>query len=886
MKKLFTLFYIFSSIMIASDSVLPHDEEYFKYEDNNVEIIYTKDNLPFAKHTAGIENALNKDYEKLFNWKLDETLYVGLISHHNQIANGFSSQWPNNRQINYIGGTQLIDSFCSISWLDTLLYHETAHNYQTNVKGSSVSRFLHSIFGNGNLFDLLPMSVPNVMENSFLLEGNAVLNESWHGNGGRLYSGRYKAETILQAKAGKITPGEVYNVKLEFPYSGDIWYIQGGFYNLYLAEKYGIENVNSYYKFHSEDFFWPQFTNASMKQAIGVDFEDSLADFSKEYAMKNLVLAEGHEIAKSQFFYSLGSDAKEIYFLTNKSGYDVPELNIINKKDTTIKKVKDSFISGKVIKAGESYYTQASAKTSITKIYQGLFNSSGFIKDGTESKMVQGYLRDGRAVYFDVPSSFSQARLYVGNKFFAQVNSSVFIDKFDNLYYFKQTGKKRVLYKNKKALFYYEGFYGIVSDVDSRGGIYFIANTKNGSSLFKYYNKKLIQVSKADNIIEAKLINDKYALLAAINDKEYYYVVSKLHNFQGKLDKTELFFENKEYYGKYSYDRTKHEQLDLSNSYNALLDMHYSGSDLMLFSSGNTVYGSLYINFEDPLSQNSFSAYINRDEQNTTISGINYSNSQYIFEYSLGAYKTFEKNNYQNLRDSGFYFDSVLSLYEAGYYSSSIGIQYYQDYQVSLREPLSINLSFLNHYRYGISMYENYLNSVDIFASKLEDDIIYGAKVDIQKHLFSELYFGFEAKKSVASAEAATYVHGVKVSSSLSDFGLDPSAINIPSMVSTYYFKDVAYAEANLNKVINLSSYWFTFPVSMQREALYMKYRYYDMQYYDEKRYNFSEITAGLALSTVMLNKGVVPMNFEYIYNDSSFILDDYRFRFTIGLSF
>ncbi|MEA2091396.1 MAG: hypothetical protein U9O83_03400, partial [Campylobacterota bacterium] len=203
------------TLLIASDvvpsslatgmAVVPHDKPYYKYKDseNDVEIIYTEDNIPFARHTASVESPLHKDYKKFFNWKLDETLYVGLISCNNQIANGFSTQWPNNRQINYVGGTQMVDYFSSASWLDTLLYHETAHNYQVNVKGSSVSRGLHTVFGNGTLFfPFIPAIVPNVFENSFMLEGNAVLNESWHGNGGRLYSGRFKVETILQAKAG------------------------------------------------------------------------------------------------------------------------------------------------------------------------------------------------------------------------------------------------------------------------------------------------------------------------------------------------------------------------------------------------------------------------------------------------------------------------------------------------------------------------------------------------------------------------------------------------------------------------------------------------------------------------------------------------------------
>jgi len=431
--------------VFVNSAVVADDKQYFKATQNNVEFIYTQDNIKFAQKAYDAEKLLHDNYENLFDWKLDETLYVGIISSNNQIANAFSTQFPNNRQINYVGGALKVDYFCSKSWLKTLIYHETAHNYQLNMKANPISQFLHDIFGNGLVVLPLPMSVPNMTENSFMLEGNAVLNESWHGNGGRLYSGRFKAQTILQAQAGNIKASEVYNKKLAFPY-GEIAYIQGGFYNLYLAQKYGLKSVNSYFKYHSEDFLWSQFTNASMKKAVGVDFEHSLDDFAQKYKnlAKYFVQAEGKKIATSQFFNPLSSSDDEIFFISNKDGVSRPELLVINKKNSTIKKTKNSWLAGKVIKKDGNYFTQASAHVSPTKIYQGLFDNQGFIKPNTESKVIQAYLHDNRAVYFDVASSFSQPQLYISNKFYAQVNSSVVVDKEDNLYYFVQNKNRRV----------------------------------------------------------------------------------------------------------------------------------------------------------------------------------------------------------------------------------------------------------------------------------------------------------------------------------------------------------------------------------------------------------------------------------------------------------
>ncbi len=85
----------------------------------------------------------------------------------------------------------------------------------------------------------------------FLLEGNAVLNESRFGNGGRLYSGYALAELIEMANGGLITPELTYNSTLEFPY-GEKSYLIGGFFQKFLADRYGIDRVNSYFKSYSK----------------------------------------------------------------------------------------------------------------------------------------------------------------------------------------------------------------------------------------------------------------------------------------------------------------------------------------------------------------------------------------------------------------------------------------------------------------------------------------------------------------------------------------------------------------------------------------------------------------------------------------------------------
>ena len=905
MKKITVLIFLSMAVFSANipqtniigQSVVPNDKTYYKHKQDNIEILYTDDHVDFAKHTSKIEPSIHRYYEKFYDWKLDERLFVGLISDHNQIANGFSTQLANNRQINYVGGTSHIDYFTTTSWLDTLLYHETAHNYQLNVKSSAFSQWLHSIFGNGAFF-IPTFTIPNFTENSFLLEGNAVLNESWHGNGGRLYSGRLKAETILQAKAGNIIPGEVYNQKIEFPYR-EIWYIQGGFYNLYMAEKYGLKNINNYFKYHSQDWWFPFFTNASMNQAAGINFETSLNDFASEYALKDLILLKGEYIASSQFFYSLNSDKDEVYFIVNESGVRKPELVVYDKKSSYVRKDIDSWSAGKVIKYNGQYLTQGSAHTSPTNIMQGLFDADKFLQKGTASRMIQGYTSDKKEVYFDVTSSYSEPQLYIDNEFYTKVNSSVIIDKDDNLYYFSQNGKTRTLYKNKKALFSFDGFYGIVSDVDSEGGVYFVANSKNGSTLYLFKNENISRVSEADNIVEAKLLSDNEVLIAAISDKDYYYVKTKLKNIDESPYKTILFFEDEPYYASIKEINKDVEELpDLSHKYNSLLDMKYSGSDLFIINSVGVTTGHMNVKFADPLGQNAVNIFVSRDYNNVTIGGVGYQSALNILNYGFYGYGLIDNaqedtfGNEIKVRDGGVIAYASLPFYQAGYYQAEISSSYYQDYDTLSREPLSLSLIFLRAEQFGLSRYANSLYYLNTYATYDREDAIYGANIKYMHDLPWEFYISLNAKYSqtssdISNIQAAINNRGVKMSPISFSSDLDQSIIDMTSIKGIIFVKNAGYVDVGLAKVINLSSYWFTFPLSLQRESIYANYRRYKITDFSDNLNDIVEVKAGLSMDMVLFNNLVFPLSIEYVNNNSQeFAKDEYGIYVSVGLSF
>ena len=891
-------------------------------------MIFTEQNKYAAEEALRLEPMIHKEYEHFYGYKMDQPLHVGIISDQNQIANGFSTQFPLNMQINYIGGTQLVDYFTTTSWLTTLLYHETAHNYQMNPKASAVTRGLHTVLGNSQLaLGFFPlMTVPNVMLTSYTLEGNAVLNESWHGNGGRLYSGRLRAESILQAKAGHITPHFLFNQTThEFPYY-DRHYIIGGFFQLYLAEKYGLEKTDSFFYNHSKSWLWPFRTNHIFQITFGESFEDAIAGYNT-WLLKQadgFIEADGEKIATSMNFTSLNNSCDKIFFLTSDVQH-APELVRLFKQDKTVKVERDNYMQSKLINRYDEYSTQASAHTNPLNITQGLFDDDGYVVEGTEGKMIQGYLKDGVPVYFDVASSFSSPQLYVGDEFYAEVHSSVYIDKEDNLYYFVQEGKKRTLFKNREALYTLDDYYGMVSDVDSKGRVYFVANSAKGSSLYRFDNGTVERVSSADNVVEARLVNDEEVLIAAIGQENYYYVISKLETKSEQPHNTTLFFEDKPYFNNASYaadiDENAKEKLTLDDAYYEPLNLHYAGTSVTLGTENNVFTYSVAVDFQDPLLSNEFSVYAMQGADSVGLVGAGYSNDRHILNFGADIYGVYsegdahsmydynattntyssEHNLTQDSRDYGVTAFVALPIIKSGYNSADLSLDFYQDYDKNGRSPLILTADVTHAEIYGQAVDYEYLNAFSLFGANDRGDYSGGFDYKLSHGIPWKSFIGMGLKgvrsgydrdpSGVVTDEDAT--KGVKFAQFQSPIFNDATTMVMPSLEYTRYVKQAAVAEVNLKKQFDGRILFFTFPLSLTREVIYAKHRYYDIQDFGQDDYskdnrnghtNYNESTAGLMLEVLFLNKMTVPITMEYIHNDNT--EEEHNFRFLTGATF
>jgi hypothetical protein len=865
---------------------VPGDEAYVKRDAGNTQLLYTVKNRPFAEQAASLEPELNALYRRYYGFSLDSRLYVGLISERNQIANGFSTQFPLNMQVNYPGGSQRADYFSSTSWLKTLLYHETAHNYQFNPKKSAISREAHRIFGNtGVIFVPIPVfTIPNITESPFLYEGNAVLNESWHGNGGRLYSGRFKAETLMQAKAGNIFPQRVYNKNLFFPY-GDQHYIVGGFFQLYLAERFGLERTNRYFWNHSGSWLWPFRTNHIFRQTFGIGYEEALEDFNAWllFRLDGFCEAEGEEVAASQFFAPLNRDDAELFFLTSDA-LRAPELVRIEKNSGVLKRERGSWGFGRVLHLEEGYVTQASFHTDPTRITQGLFDKEGFLVEGSGSKTVQGYLSDGRAVYLDVPGSFDEPQLYVGGEFYGQINSSVVIDGADNLYYFKQQGKMRTLYRNKTPLWSMQNFYGFVCDVDEQGRVYFVANSLLGSSLYRYSGGTVERVSRADNIVDARLSGQEELLVASVGSEGYRYLKTPLQVAKEQPEETTLFFEKERYYGAVA-EHAEPEPEGGEEPYRPLANLHYSALFPSLgYSSDAGALFSFSALFADPLLQNTLSLFAQRSLDETTLAGAAYANSEHLLQYGVSAYGVLEHKATESSRGYGGNAYLSLPYLQKGYLFGDATLSFFLDHESETRQPLSLTLSLGRNEHYGKSMFANYSNQAYAYGEYDRDDLVWGGKYEFWHDLPKEFYIGIGAQFSKTDAAAGADERGVKVTDFQGSFIQDPSAIVMPTISDTVYVRQGVYGELSAAKVFNLDAYFFTFPLSLRREALSARYRHYRLEDFAEETHRFNEIGSTLTLDLLWFNVLPIPLSVAYFYNDNT--RENHHLLITVGASF
>ncbi len=881
MKKIIFLLFIWISIIYANVAVV--GDNYNKIVDDNIEVLYSDEHKELSKKVLSYEKGIIKSYEKSFGYKLDDMQRVGILSSHNQIANGYSTQIPFNLQIDYSGGALMSDYFCTSSWIRELLIHESAHNFQLNPKKNKLSFYAHKIVKNAPLtwLGFVPIfPIPNFAESSFILEGNAVLNESRFNLGGRLYSGEYLAMVITQARAKYITPQRTYNEHLYFPYRSH-HYIVGGFFQAFLAQKYGIDRVNSYFYNFSGQWI-PLFTNSIFQKTFGQNYEELLCLFSKDILdkHKNFRATKGKKIASSKSKFRLFSNKKEISFLSSNH-LSNPLFYTYQKDSKKIKFRESDFISGRFVQKDDKYYTSASKYSAVDKIEIALFDENANILNESRSKAVQAILSDGRFVYFDIASSFDSPSLFVGDEFYGHVNSSVYVDSKDNIYYAIQKGKTRTIYKNRKPLFSYQGWYGFVSDVDG-DNIIFIASTSDGSSVYSFCNGEIKRLSHNDDIVDAKVIDKNSLLVETIGADSYNFYEINKEPFVSDIFEIKYFFEDDKRFKDFDFS-AKSLKKD-ATKYNALTNLTYSSLEQGFEQTEDDFVFNLSANFEDPLSQNQLNIYFSKYD--STVAGIGYKNSAYRLSFGIDIFGVIEAEDGIDSRDYGANISLDYPFYLSPFSKIDTSLDYIISEDKEEQSPLILSMNFLSSRSFGHSMYPNDYQKLSIFGSKYEDnsDFSVGMKYKITKDLGSEFYLGGGVEYAKADIENYGEKDGIKIVQRTYAPHDNISLFEMPSLKDDLFVKEIGVGELSLHKVLNLHKYSFYFPLSLRREAIYAKYRYYDITTPSNEQNRYNELTLGSTFDLLLIHNFPIPLSMEYIYNDD--LEDSNKFRLIFDISF
>ncbi|MCK4440427.1 MAG: hypothetical protein KAU90_00380, partial [Sulfurovaceae bacterium] len=530
-------------------------------------------------------------------------------------------------------------------------------------------------------------------------------------------------------------------------------------------------------------------------------------------------------------------------------------------------------------------YTTSSVKISPTKIKIGLVDNSAYILDSSEGKAIQGFLSDGKAVYFDIEKSIETPHIYIDGNFYDTSSSSVLVHG-DDLYYFKQNGHKRTLYKNKKPIFTYSGYYGFVIDIGSNGDIYFISLSSNGSTAYSYQNGQITRVTQGDDVIDFKLINPQEALVATIGADGYKYQIVKLTSNSAKIPMPDYSIEESNSKITQSNQPFKPQNSTLkSKEYYPLTNLEYSSLDQSMgYGEYEGFILNLQANFSDPLMQNSMGLLLSTNKQRI-VGGVGYNNTAHQLEFGGTGYIVSHNSDYDSSdeRDSGYSAYMKLPLVSTGYWRASTTLDYTKDFENIYRKPLSLSLDISNSKQFGISKYPNSLNEFDIFVSQDRGENSYGASYSWGYGLPWQTFVNVDGTYMKSNIVDANKEKGIEINHNFGDIQSEKASISMPTIEDTAYAKEVKVGEVGLYKTIDAPLYFFSFPISLQRESLYVKQKVYDIDFTnDNKIYN--ESTLGLESDFVFLNNFVLPIKFELLYNKD--VKDQTMFRVLLDTEF
>lgn len=617
----------------AFGAVVMPGETYHQRRSDRSLYIFDEANREAAKQLQAYDSWLHGRYEKTFGWKLDERFDLVLASPRQQIGNGYATILPNIKTVWFPSGALMLESMATSSWGMTLAVHEGAHLYQLNAKGPFPAA-LKKVFGNSVLITpfIIPVFIhPNAFTPRFLVEGNAVLNESRLNMGGRLHSGEKRAMALALIKENMIGPSRLINDQLRFPF-GELAYLHGGYFQAHLAAKHGIEKTNQFFVAQGNRFLWPLILNKTFRQHFGSSYPQEI----REYVHALRPLAEQQQSSQSvaliqnEFMGSLNHDKDRIWFLTSNLKQP-PTLAVFDKAKRSWSKERIDLEEGKVFWLDNKPWTTATQMHRSRLIEYSLYGESAKLHSDPKYRgQIVTDMRAGKTAALSAINSWIDPQVLVNGAPYDKAHSTAILDNKGNVYYFRQNGSLRTLYRNREPVFKYQGFYGKPLEVTDDGAIYFIANTPYGSSLYRYHHNEIMRMLRSDRVIDARMVTPGEFLVVEVGAKNHSVHIERQEpksvqpaNYQYKFATENL--------GQPTRDESIQEK-----RYNSFREIRYSAMNAAAsYSSKKGIRGQLAASFADPLEYHSIDIALDGSQNRSSGAAISYTRYTNFIDFQL-----------------------------------------------------------------------------------------------------------------------------------------------------------------------------------------------------------------------------------------------------------
>ncbi len=507
------------SMTSTASVVAPGDGPYFSLRKDQTLYIYDKSSRDLIHQLAAYNEAVRAMYDQGFGWKLDEEMDLVLTSPKQQIANAYATVSPNIKTVWFPSGVALSEEFADSSWLLLLNAHEVAHLYQLNAKGGFNSG-LKRVFGNAFvLVPFVPLFVhPNFLTPTFIVEGNATFNESRLNLGGRLHSGEKRALVLAQIAAGDIDPTRLINDDFRFPF-GEEAYMQGAYFQAHLAAKYGVEKTNQFFVEQGKHYFWPLILNKTFRDHFGNSYPQEIREYVRtlEGLAKKQQRTAGDALKRTTFVGSLNHDANSIFFLTTDAK-EPSLLQVFDKATKTFKTRQLDLLSGKVFWEGSTPLTASSDQHDLHHTEYSLYGEGAKLNPRYRGQIVTDQ-RAGKTVSLDAGDSWLEPKLLLNGEPYDIAHSHAVLDSSGNVYYFRQNGSERILYRNREPVTKFDGFYAKPMEVAEDGSFFFIGSTDFGSTLYRLRGTEIARVLRSDRVIDARQVGSDEFLVVEVTNK-------------------------------------------------------------------------------------------------------------------------------------------------------------------------------------------------------------------------------------------------------------------------------------------------------------------------------------------------------------------------------